>query len=116
MAAMTPEIKARFKELGIVNGNWSDGQESFELCRGGYFNLHSLKITRMKEKDGVWRKCVEYLPTRWHGRYGGGGFTNQFEYGTSLELFNEVWEQFIIGYKEYKLQKKTNEIDKEINY
>ena len=116
MAAMTPEIKARFKELGITNGTWSDGNERFDVCRGGYFNIHSLKITRMKENDGVWRKVVQYKPTRWHGCYGSGGYTNQFEYGTSLEKFNDVWEQFMLGYKEYKTLKKENEIDKEINY
>lgn len=117
MAAATPELKERFKELGIFNGTWSDGHESFEIGKGGNFNIHSLKITRFKESDGKWRKMVQYKPTRWHSKYGrGGGFANQFEYGTSLELFNEVWNQFMIGYKEYKQLKQENEIDKEFNY
>ena len=50
MAAATPELKARFKELGIFNGTWSDGHESFEVGKGGYFNIHSIKITRFKEE------------------------------------------------------------------
>lgn len=116
MAAATPELKERFKELGIFNVTWSDGHESFEIGKGGMFNIHSIKITRFNEKDGVWRKTVEYKPTRYHGKYGGGGFTNQYDYGTSLEKFNDVWNQFMIGYKEYKQMKQENEIDKEFNY
>ena len=113
MSAATPELKARFKELGIFNGTWSDGHESFEVGKGGYFNIHSIKITRFKEDDGKWRKVVQYKPTRWHGKYGGGGYTNLFEYDQSLEKFNDVWEQFMLGYKEYQQLKQENSVNRD---
>lgn len=114
MAAATPELKARFKELGIVGGAWSDGKESFEVCKGGMFNLHSLKFTRFKEHDGTWRKHVQYRPTRCHyGKH--GGYTNQFEYGQSLEKFNEVWEIFMLGYKEYQQAQQENDVSRDFN-
>lgn len=112
MAAATPELKARFKELGIFNGSWSDGHESFEVGKGGYFNLHSIKITRFKELNGIWRKHVQYRPTRCHyGKH--GGYTNLFEYDQSLEKFNDVWEQFMLGYKEYKQLKQENSVNRD---
>ena len=68
---------------------------------------------RFKEDDGKWRKVVQYKPTRWHGKYGGGGYTNQFEYDQSLEKFNDVWEQFMLGYKEYQQLKQENSVNRD---
>ena len=145
MAKATEEIKARWKELGINNGSWKgDDGKTYDICKGGEFFLHSICITRVKNRmikdiepdfqfyNSLWNlsqkekeeklaqwyadkgidperyvRYVEYTAQRYHcGCHGGYRYTEN--YGSSLEKFNKLWEQFILGYKEYKiLSRKT---------
>lgn len=55
---------------------------------------------------------VEYTAQRYHsGPNGGYRYTEN--YGSSLEKFNELWEQFILGYKEYKILSRKTSIEED---
>lgn len=113
MAKMTPELKERFKALGISNGEWRgpDGKR-YTVCRGGEFFMHSVKITQYPNRTTKqWVRQVTFEATRWHSSYGGGGYTNTVTYDTSLEKFNEIWEHFMLGYKEYEILKRKAALD-----
>lgn len=52
MAAMTPELKARYKELGIYNSCWKGPNvKTYTVCRGGDFYMHTI--------------CETYVPRRY---------------------------------------------------
>ena len=52
MAAMTPELKARYKELGIRNSCWrGPNGKNYVVCRGGEFYMHTI--------------CETYVPRRY---------------------------------------------------
>ena len=89
MAAMTPELKARFKELGIFNSTWKGPNgKTYTVCRGGEFYMHTICETYVPRRFVMGKqKCkaqgldpdemvkyIEYKALRYHSSYGGGGY------------------------------------------
>lgn len=110
---MSPELKARFKELGISNGCWTSPEgKSFDVCRGGEFFLHSICVTNIKSEN-KWKRLVQYKALRYHsGTH--GGYLNTAWY-KDVESFNEIWNMFLKGYKEYTILKKKEFLDKDFS-
>lgn len=124
MAAMTPELKARYKELGIRNSTWRgpNGKE-YVVCRGGEFYMHTICETYVPRRYVMDKsKCkaqgldpeemvkyIEYKALRWHGSYGGGGYEKTIKYST-VEEFNKLWAMFQMGYKDAEMRNKLNNI------
>lgn len=124
MAAMTPELKARFKELGIHNSCWKGPNgKTYTVCRGGEFFMHTICETYVPrryvfgkqkcEDQGLdpeeMVKYIEYKALRYHSSYGGGGYEKPISYRT-VEEFNKLWAMFQMGYKDAEMRNKLNNI------
>ena len=124
MVAMTPELKARYKELGIRNSTWRgpNGKE-YVVCRGGEFYMHTICETYVTRRFVIGKKkCeeqgldpeemvkyIEYKALRYHSSYGGGGYEKTISYNT-VEEFNKLWAMFQMGYKDAEMRNKLNNI------
>ena len=124
MAAMTPELKARYKELGIRNSCWRgpNGKE-YVVCRGGEFFMHTICETYVPRHYAMGKsqceakgldpdemvKYIEYKALRYHSYYGGGGYEKTIKY-SNVEEFNKLWAMFQMGYKDAEMRNKLNNI------
>lgn len=125
MAAMTPELKKRYKELGIFNGYWiGPNGKTYTVCRFGVFNMHTIcetyvprlyvldkykcKAQGLDPEEMV--KYIEYKPLRYHNNYNNhGGYEKTISYNT-VEEFNKLWSMFQMGYKDAEMRNKLNNI------
>lgn len=124
MAAMTPELKARYKELGIRNSCWrGPNGKNYVVCRGGEFYMHTICETYVPRRFVMGKpqcksqgldpeemvKYIEYKALRYHSSYGGGGYEKTISYST-VEEFNKLWAMFLMGYKDAEMRNKLNNI------
>lgn len=121
------KLREHLKSLGVKNGYWtgSDG-ERYKVCHQGMFYIHTITVTRIpdvfdaetpwdyKGSDFDWLKehgqdvggssrqvCYERL------KDGEGRNSYSVDYKTPEE-FDILFNQFLLGYKEYQaLVKKT---------
>ena len=121
------KLREHLKSLGVKNGYWtgSDG-ERYKVCHQGMFYIHTITVTRIpdaydacpswdytgsdfdwlkkegKAVDGSSRQvCYERL------KDSEGRNTYSVDYRTPEE-FDILFNQFLLGYKEYQaLVKKT---------
>ncbi len=129
MAQDTEKLKLRehLKSLGVKNGYWtgSDG-EQYKVCHQGMFYIHTITVTRIPEVYNVcspWDyKGSDFDWLKEHGQDVGdssrqvcyermkdceGRNTYSVDYKTPEE-FDILFNQFLLGYKEYQaLLKKT---------
>lgn len=137
MAKLTPELKEHFKSLGISNGCWKGPDDIYySICNGGAFYIHSICITRIKNIDNpkfkvpwnihdkrqyfidngidpdAWSRYVDYTPQRYHSGRNGGYLYTEY-YGTDKNKFDELFNKFLEGYKEYQSLIKKEEIDED---
>lgn len=125
MAAMTQELKARYKELCIFNSCWKGPNgKTYTVCRGGKFYMHTICETYVPRRYVMGKpKCkeqgldpeemvkyIEYKALRYHNSYGGGGgYEKTISYST-VEEFNKLWAMFQMGYKDAEMRNKLNNI------
>lgn len=121
------KLREHLKSLGVKNGYWtgSDG-ERYKVCHQGMFYFHTITITRIPdvfEADPPWDyKGSDFDWLIENGKDAGGSSrqvcyermkdcegrnTYSVDYKTPEE-FDILFNQFLLGYKEYQaLVKKT---------
>ena len=121
------KLREHLKSLGVKNGYWtgSDG-ERYKVCHQGMFYIHTITVTRIPY---VFDACPSWdykgSDFDWLKEHGGdvGGSSRQVCYkrlkdgeGRNIysvdyktpEEFDILFNQFLLGYKEYQaLVKKT---------
>lgn len=123
MASMTPELRARYKELGIFNGHWNGPNgKTYTVCRGGEFFMHTIcetyvprrfvmGITECKSKGLDPEEMVKYIEFKAlrYGNSWGCGYEKTMNY-SNVDEFNSLWNIFQLGYKDAEMRNKINNI------
>lgn len=126
------ELKNHLKELKINNGKWEapDG-DIYNVCHQGKFYVHTIQITRLPNvytADIPWKYHNEKF--EWMKKEGLDFRGSQREvcydrikdsegrnlYGieySSVEEFDILFDQFLLGYKEYRVLVEHEAINKD---
>ena len=128
------ELKNHLKELNVKNGKWEapDG-DIYYVCHQGKFYIHTIQITRIpnvynadrpwdfKGTDWEWMK-KEGLDIRGSQREvcydrikdDEGRNLYWVDYST-IEEFDILFDQFLLGYKEYRVLLEKEAINKDFD-
>lgn len=129
------ELKAHLKELNIKNGKWEapDG-DIYYVCHQGKFYVHTIQITRIPDvydpEDREW----SFQGTNWEWMKKEGldirGSQREVCYDrikddegrnlysidySTIEEFDILFDQFLLGYKEYRALVVNEAINKDFN-
>jgi len=128
------ELKNHLKELKINNGKWEapDG-EIYYVCHQGKFYVHTIQITRIPDVYNIYTPW-NFKGTTWewmkkegldirgskrevcYDRIKDDEGRNLYwiEYST-IEEFDVLFDQFLLGYKEYRVLVQNEAINKDFN-
>ena len=128
------ELKNHLKELNVKNGKWEapDG-DIYYVCHQGKFYIHTIQITRIPnvyDADMPWD--FQGTPWDWMKKEGldirgsqrevcydrikddEGRNLYWVEYST-IEEFDILFDQFLLGYKEYRVLVEKEAINKDFD-
>jgi len=129
------ELKNHLKELNIKNGKWEapDG-DIYYVCHQGKFYIHTIQITRIPDvydpEDEPW----DFKGTNWEWMKKEGldirGSKREVCYDrikddegrnlywveySNIEEFDVLFDQFLLGYKEYRALVQNEAINKDFD-
>lgn len=128
------KLREHLKSLGVKNGYWtgSDGEE-YKVCHQGSFYVHTITVTRIPEVYDVYApwdfkgSCFDWLKKEGKDVAGSsrqvcyerlkdheGRNSYSINYRTPEE-FDILFNQFLLGYKEYQALSKKMVIEDEFN-
>lgn len=128
------ELKEHLKELKIHNGKWEapDG-DIYYVCHQGKFYVHTIQITRIPDVYNIFYPW-DFKGTEWdwmkkegldikgskrevcYDRIKDSEGRNLYgiEY-SSIEEFDVLFDQFLLGYKEYRVLVEHEAINKDFD-
>lgn len=137
---MSPEIKEKLTYLNIKNGYWTDSfGEKFKICHQHEFICHTICVNRRTQLDilketldiqsrqkynwNISNYCIDnridpyktirevkYLPL-----YDNDGRYTFKEWFNTPEELEKLFNNFILGYKEYRVLKKKIDLEKDFD-